>query len=107
MTPVERAAAVATLRDAAALVERGWTQGAWARNAAGNGVFYDAPDAVRWCAIGAIWADDKDRRWGALLALGRHVGIEVSAWNDLPGRTADEVLAALRDCADRVERGEL
>lgn len=31
-----------------------WTQGAFARDSAGNSIMWEAPDAVCWCAVGAV-----------------------------------------------------
>lgn len=47
-----------------------------------------------------------DRRWEAEAALARHLGIPrdgVANWNDQPGRTKAEVVAALRAAADAAE----
>lgn len=37
------------------------------------------------------------------LTIGAHGWLETLAWNDAPGRTADEVIAVLRAAADRAE----
>lgn len=59
---------------------------------------------VRCCALtaltveaGSVWSPAHD-------ALVEHLGDayeSVVAWNDAPGRTADEVIATLRECAQR------
>lgn len=94
------------LRAAADILKRdGWTQGA----------YYD--DTGCHCAMGAIatalnvistepgdlteaewerWSDDVDH-------LAKHLGDDVDSWNDAPGRTADEVIAALHLAADAAE----
>lgn len=91
-------------------VDRGWTQDAMARDAAGNKVAPDAPDAACWCAMGAILAG-RGARKHACSALSQHIGGRfygrIPGWNDAAVRTAEDVAATLRACADRVERGEL
>ncbi len=91
-------------------VDRGWTQGGMARDAAGCQVTPRDPDAVCWCALGAILAG-RGARQHACIALSRHIGGRffgrVADWNDAAVRTAEDVASTLRACADRVERGEL
>lgn len=41
-------------REAARLVEQGWTRYALARNAEGKYVPPESPEAVQWCVVGAI-----------------------------------------------------
>lgn len=113
-TPAKRRKQVATvLRDAAALVERGWTQGQMARDTTGYRVFPHHPEAVCWCARGAMCraANNKAVENSANRALSEHINGDedfgVSTWNDDPLRDAEEVIAAMLACADRVERGEL
>ena len=93
------------LRAAADRIERyGWTQ------------HESGQDGQRMCvlmALGAACDDAGDRGrnepslWrSAKSALERHVRIGsgfVSNWNDAPGRTVDEVLAALRGAAKECE----
>src|SRR5690242_7058396 len=47
--------AVAVLRAARELVQRGWTQGWYARDKTGRAVGWDHPEASCWCASGAIY----------------------------------------------------
>lgn len=44
------------LLDAAALIRKGWTKGAYARNASGAWCVASEPQAVCWCLDGAILA---------------------------------------------------
>lgn len=106
----------ADLRAAAEVLKRdGWTQGA-----------YHSDDGCH-CALGAIarvisarsdrpnpdrwkpWADSSVRLRLDALALANHLGdpvfprLAVTDWNDAPGRTADEVIAALEAAADAAE----
>ena len=96
----------ADLRAAAEVLERGgWTQGRYYR-----------PETGCRCAIGAIVAvlgghdteftipDEAQPRWRAVEgALEAHLNHFIDIWNDEPGRTADEVIAALRAAADAAE----
>lgn len=92
------------LRMAADVLERdGWTQGA-----------FHSLDGCH-CAAGALELavglrvndEAHDERYiDAVRWLGNHVDVRptslaVFAWNDTPGRTADEVIAALRAAADK------
>lgn len=107
-------AEVADLLDAAAdeLVRRGWCQGY-------NGDDGSDPDGCRVCADGALyaattgdpWPDPADSDSNRLLRLhARRVLREVAdapavtSWNDTKGRTAEQVVAAVRQAA-RVARG--
>ena len=95
-----------------------WTQGSYARDAEGNELIHDSPDAVCWCAIGATYSaaqalgyktckDVQNIVQDALDVL--HEGIDyailhgvlngnnrelVSDWNDVYSRKHDEVLIA-------------
>lgn len=100
----------ADLRAAAKLlVEKGWTQGYYAHDAAGNDTEANTKDAVCFCALGALarvrgvsFPSDVDPM---ALALCRVIGTrDVDSWNDAPGRTAEEVIAALLAAADAEER---
>ena len=104
MTPRE------VLLKAAALVERGWCQGAFAVTS--NGVHTNPidPDATCFCPLGAIrracaplfpqsYNDRTVHAVGTML----HTFIRASsipAWNDAPGRTQAEVVAALKAAAE-------
>lgn len=89
----------ADLRAAADVLERdGWTQGE-----------YEQPDGCK-CISGALRSvcggidtTDTDRYLSAWYALRPVIGRGAINWNDEPGRTADEVIAALRTAADAAE----
>lgn len=91
----------ADLRAAADLLDReGWTQER----------FYDYDTGCR-CVAGALRESVPDGgRWAYTVeALARHVGVppfptSIYDWNDDSGRTADEVIAALRAAADAAEQ---
>lgn len=79
------------LDQAADILERdGWTQGEWG--------FTGQPHCIDG---GLIAAANTDADYsGALEAIAVHLRTtHLLAWNDADGRTADEVLAALRDTA--------
>jgi hypothetical protein len=83
------------LREARALIERGWTQGHFARDEDGYPEHEGSPDAVCWCAMGAMSAADPNDKYGLYGALSHAIGDEmVGMWNDRIGRTKAEVLAA-------------
>lgn len=85
------------LREAAAIIERdGWCQG-------------DYRDGKKRCAVGAI-ADARPPDWPDRLfdavdsAIEAVVGTAILPdWNDAPGRTKDEVIAALLSAANQAE----
>lgn len=88
-------------RAAQILEERGWTQGRYGADS------IDIITAGPHCAIGAIataYGDsDKYLRSEAELVLAEFLGLEygdVEPWNDEEGRTAGEVIAALRAAAE-------
>ena len=91
------------LRQAAQRVREGWCQNAYG---IGNNV----------CALGAIGRSTREPMdlhffWGALALdaaaiLGDYLGLEieeVAAWNDEPGRTAEEVAATMERAADQYD----
>jgi len=108
---VFRVSAVADkLREARALIERGWTQGADARDLYGDECSPNEEEAECYCANGAICrafyaASFTDRREQIHIAeglLNTAIGQEPGGplhwpyidWNDAPERTQAEVLAA-------------
>lgn len=86
------------LRHAALLIEeRGWCQRDWVD--ADGRLCIDA--AVGYAEGGDIW--DKDFYGGSKLTMDiveDSLGETAISWNDEPGRTAEEVTAALRAAAD-------
>lgn len=70
----------------------GWTQRAYARDAEGRATAIFGGRAVCYCALGALTSVDADPYVYAVL---RNV-VEVSTdlWNDAPGRTQAQVIAA-------------
>lgn len=112
----------ADCRAVADVIERnGWHQGGYYFAESGK----LAGDS-RVCALGAInvvvhglpwapmWHTAARERCGALvMAITGHIratgqaGDTLVDWNDEPGRTAEEVIAAFRACADQIEAREL
>ena len=74
----------------------------------GHLIDYASPHAVAWCAAGAEAKardeiDDRNNRQRVWQAFCDVVGGNGITFNDTPGRTADEVAAALREAAARCE----
>lgn len=87
---------VEILREARALIEKGWTQGEHATDAHGVCVGPLSDAACHWCIEGALLRARKgwgfSSAWFALIDVipsGNPIG-----WNDAEGRTQAEVLAA-------------
>ena len=102
------------LSKAADLLENtGWCQDCPAVDANGNAVGVWDPEAVAWCARGALQKVIGPDSLAALMRARVSLVIEVSrgtvppegryvsltAWNDVAGRTAEEVIAAMRRAA--------
>lgn len=101
---------VDVLRKARGYIERGWTQGATARDGAGYSVMPCDADAVSWCASGAlsIASGDGGTDYSAAAALSyacddKH-GMTVTQFNDHRAKNKDDVLA-LFDIAIKREGG--
>lgn len=88
-----------------------WTQEGYARDASGNDVPPARVDAVCWCAVGALYAENRGTRGSALRiaidAIANTVGGEfgehsVVDYND--HHTHEEVLSALDITISRLEQ---
>jgi hypothetical protein len=92
------------------LIDHGWTQGCGARNAGNVRVEITAPDACRWCLVGAAHlatlaepdATDNDHcgvcgvRCPIVRLLRQIGGFPVMvAWNDAPARQKSDVIELL------------
>jgi hypothetical protein len=98
---------------AADLLERGtWTQGCYARDAAGVAVYYNEDSARSFCLLGAmrLVAEGHPHYRSARVVLEDHLGVKADGsgpclgdWNDAPGRTKAEVVAKLREAAEKAE----
>lgn len=104
------------LRHASEKIERGWIQGALARDHAGQIVGPHSPDAVCWCAAGAITCvavrltGSEMGRYIHLEEMARallctHLGLRysqtITVWNDSISRTKAEVVDAMRSAANQ------
>lgn len=89
--------AVDVLRAARALIEKGWTQYDFARNSGGWGVDEWHHSAACFCSWGALNRAGIDLECNTASAIhwlrSATVG-PIAVWNDAPGRTQAEVLAA-------------
>jgi hypothetical protein len=99
------------LTGAAALVRRGWTQGAWARTLNGESIGLFDACACLFCARGALTCVAttcvatidllqtiyNSPSWPRVDSGRLPIGIVT--WNDTPGRTAEEVATMLEKVA--------
>ena len=96
------------LRAAADLLAKpgAWTQGALARGATRRPTMALSKRAVCWCAKGAMAAVSwyGETYFAALGALEVVAGDSIVDWNDTPGRTQEEVVAAFHKAADLAEK---
>lgn len=93
------------LREARALIERGWTQEEFARSKTGRTVKTNSPQAVCWCAYGAlIQVDGESDAYPWLCKAIDPEGDMVTRWNDAPERTQAEVLEAFDKAIDLAEQ---
>lgn len=105
MTPVE------VLRKAKALIEeRGWTQGEYvSRDGAhcARGACYVASGShvLPMYPVGHIDDSANDAQYALASAIGKELLHSVSDWNDEPGRTKKEVLAAFDKAIALAEGG--
>jgi hypothetical protein len=97
------------LRAVAAQIERGWSQGADARDADGRAVPLISDAARAWSPLGAfaLLATDgipTDHVRRALVAFADVTGANsLQEWNDAPERNREEVLSALQEAIEQVE----
>ena len=93
------------LKAARAKIEKGWTQGTMARDKNGVAVSSDDKDATCWCALGAVLAVRREEWVNAVPFVRDAVGGgELLVWNDTPGRTQAEVLAAFDKAIELCEK---
>jgi hypothetical protein len=83
---------------AARLIERGWTQGAYAREKSGRPVSPFERHATRWCMLGALDRAGRGQELcsQAISDVTKAVGGAMTDFNDAPDRTQADVIAALR-----------
>jgi hypothetical protein len=93
----EAMSVVEVLKRAKERIERGWCRGQFAVNAHNEPVSELSQEACRWCTSGAFYAvcNDMDERNMARDVFRKVIDDEnITRWNDSPGRTKREVLAA-------------
>ena len=86
------------------LIDKGWTQGTFARNAKGDAVRSCATSAACFCGLGAVRAASKSPFTGIATVAWAEERLEEAAeargfisfpnFNDHPGRSLEEVLEA-------------
>ena len=79
-------------------IRKGWCQDVSALDSEGQPVKGRDESACAWCIHGAFDASlgKGITRWGDdWVRLGNHLNESPIDWNDTPGRTQDEVIAAL------------
>lgn len=77
------------------LEQKGWTQGASAKDGNGNEVSVHSPKACSFCANGALikcYPQDN----GQYNRIFTELGTTISYWNDHPSRTKLEVITLLK-----------
>lgn len=89
------------LLEAIKKIEQGWCQGAKARDLEGEPIRPQGHAACSWSIIGALdarimapFSRDATRASNVLYSLTKEVDpVSLSAWNDAPERTKEEVIA--------------
>ena len=89
--------------EAAALIEKGWTQDVYSRNEKGYQCDPGDKSAVSWCLSGALLLASDHQDSGFLRGARAYLRLETAAsiWNDSPGRTQREVVKLLKNAARR------
>lgn len=88
------------LRQARALIKKGWCKKVIARTKTGACTYPDSRYACAWCAEGAIQRACKHKfRFYVMTLVGivkreNKISKELHQWNDAPRRTKDDVLRA-------------
>lgn len=77
------------------LEQKGWCQGAMARNRKGFRCGFDDPKATQFCLTGALYRADAYTH-EVFFFLRSHIGESFTEWNDAAGRTKEEVIALLK-----------
>lgn len=106
------------LKKARTYVVQGWCVGAPAKTLSGMICHAKHPDAVSWCALGALWAPLPDFNASILEATNSQRLIteacnilkalsgeeEIFDYNDAPGRTKEDILELLDQAIAIAER---
>ena len=95
---------------AADIVERGWTQHAYARDDDEINCKIGSEKAVSWCLSGALLltfdrlCEDLPMFTWHLLSNYLGLSVSIANWNDNPDRTQKDVVKLLREAAKRADR---
>ncbi len=87
------------LQEALALIEKGWCQGAFAKDKYGYSCPEDSCYAVSYCIIGAISKVSLLKRFinnDGTPIIAYIIKEDILVWNDAPGRTKGEVIAVFK-----------
>lgn len=88
---------VQVLTRAMGLVKKGWCKKVGARDKNRRECHTRSKNAMYWCSVGATEAASKGFAAAACRRiLRKDVGSSITLWNDAPGRTKRQVLAAFR-----------
>lgn len=92
---------------AIARIKRGWTQGAFARDANGHSTDPECDAAVCWCIEGALGDDDHHGIAGLMTRFREAAGLSREwghawTWNDAMTRTQADVLRVLHEMRRRL-----
>ena len=95
----------------AAILERGWCQGVYARDSRGHEVAPSDPSATSWCLRGAIvkaYGETTDAsvnyRMMLLDLCDDFKRCSITTWNDTPSRTKAEVVALAKRADEEYNR---
>ena len=91
-------------------IEKGWCQGSFAQDKNGKPVYRDSQKAVKWCAIGAIYAVNTSSNivdaWDFLEQSLPKKHIHIPVWNDKNGRTKEQVINLYKRAIARAKKAE-
>jgi hypothetical protein len=101
-------AIAAKLDEARALIEKGWCQKDYARDAGGAGEWPTDAACACYCSAGAIMAianENLELEDALEDAFRKATGGSIITWNDHPNRTQAEVIEAFRKAAELARSG--
>ena len=97
------------------LDEKGWTQGAYARDNRGSCVEVESPAASCFCLSGALRRAHANLGYDSFSSYAANAatlylaeagaGRSIPAWNDAPSRTKDDVLKLVDRAITEAEKG--
>jgi hypothetical protein len=96
------------IRRARRRIEKGWTQGAYARDSRGSLIASDSPEASCWCVLGALGEDVRGSHESELVdpIYARLHGLidcdSLALWNDAPDMTQERVLEVFKKAEQEI-----